>query len=78
MKSGNLNFLEPSGPLQACNGTDFPFTTITGTCKGAAQGRKENTASNKPKTQTQRKKIITSYQVTSSVNNVVTVKVKSG
>ena len=26
MKSGNLNFLEPSGPLQACNGTDLPFT----------------------------------------------------
>ena len=24
MKSGNLNFLEPSGPLQACNGTDLP------------------------------------------------------
>ena len=22
-KSGNLNFLEPSGPLQACNGTGF-------------------------------------------------------
>ena len=22
-KSGNLNFLEPSGPLQACNGTAF-------------------------------------------------------
>jgi len=22
-KSGNLNFLEPSGPVQACNGTDF-------------------------------------------------------
>jgi len=21
MKSGNLNFLEPCGPLQACNGT---------------------------------------------------------
>jgi hypothetical protein len=21
MKSGNLNFLEPSGPLQVCNGT---------------------------------------------------------
>ena len=21
MKSGNLNFLEPSGPLRACNGT---------------------------------------------------------
>jgi len=25
MKSGNLNFLEPSGPLQACNGTAFPL-----------------------------------------------------
>ena len=23
MKSGNLDFLEPSGPLQACNGTAF-------------------------------------------------------
>jgi len=23
MKSGNLNFLEPSGSLQACNGTAF-------------------------------------------------------
>ena len=26
MKSGNLNFLEPSGPLQACNGTDLPLS----------------------------------------------------
>jgi len=25
MKSGNLNFLESSGPLQACNGTVLPF-----------------------------------------------------
>ena len=25
MKSGNLNFLEPSGSLQACNGTALPF-----------------------------------------------------
>jgi len=25
MKSGNLNFLEPSGPLQACNGDALPF-----------------------------------------------------
>ena len=24
-KSGNLNFLEPSGPLLACNGTALPF-----------------------------------------------------
>jgi hypothetical protein len=23
MKSGNFNFLEPFGPLQACNGTDL-------------------------------------------------------
>ena len=28
MKSGNLNFLEPSGALQACNGTDFIFTFL--------------------------------------------------
>ena len=25
MKSGNLNFLKPSGPLQDCNGTDLPL-----------------------------------------------------
>ena len=25
MKSGNLSFLEPSGPLQACNGTALPL-----------------------------------------------------
>jgi hypothetical protein len=28
MKSGNLNFLEPSGPLQACNGTVFFIVRI--------------------------------------------------
>jgi len=27
-KSGNLNFLDPSGPLQACNGTALPFTCV--------------------------------------------------
>jgi hypothetical protein len=26
IKCGNLNFLETSGPLQACNGTALPFT----------------------------------------------------
>jgi len=25
MISGNLNFLEPCGPLQACDGTDLPL-----------------------------------------------------
>jgi hypothetical protein len=25
MKSRNLNFLEPPGPLQACNGTALPY-----------------------------------------------------
>ena len=25
MKSGSLNFLEPSGPVQACNGTALPL-----------------------------------------------------
>jgi hypothetical protein len=28
MKSGNLNFLEPSGPIQSCNGTALPFTAV--------------------------------------------------
>ena len=28
MKSGNLNFVEPSGPLQACNGTALSFIAI--------------------------------------------------
>ena len=28
MKSGNLNFLEPSAPLQACNGTAFGFLLL--------------------------------------------------
>jgi hypothetical protein len=27
-KSGNLNFLEPSGPVQACNGTALPCLTF--------------------------------------------------
>jgi len=27
MKSGNLNFLEPFGPLRACNGTALPLYT---------------------------------------------------
>jgi 5'(3')-deoxyribonucleotidase len=29
MKSGNLNFLEHSGPLQACNGTAFYMYQLT-------------------------------------------------
>ena len=29
MKSGNLNFLETSGPLQACNRTASPLPMIT-------------------------------------------------
>ena len=28
-KSGSLNFLEPSGQIQACNGTDLPFRMYT-------------------------------------------------
>jgi len=27
-KSGNLNFLEPSGPVQACNGTALPLPLL--------------------------------------------------
>ena len=29
-KSGSLNFLEPSGPLRACNGTALPLYNIKG------------------------------------------------
>jgi hypothetical protein len=29
MKSENFNFLEPSGPLQAVNGTALPYTFMT-------------------------------------------------
>ena len=29
MLSGNLNFLEPSGPLQACNGSALPLYIYT-------------------------------------------------
>ena len=29
-KSGNLNFLEPSGPIQACNGTVLPLPLLDG------------------------------------------------
>jgi len=28
MKSGNLNFLEPSGPLRACNGNALPLPLL--------------------------------------------------
>ena len=28
LKSGGLNLLEPSGPVQACNGTALPFTVL--------------------------------------------------
>jgi len=36
MKSGNLNFLEPSGPLRACNGTALPLP-FTHLCYGPIQ-----------------------------------------
>jgi hypothetical protein len=28
LKSGSLNFLEPSGPVQACNGIDLPLPLV--------------------------------------------------
>jgi hypothetical protein len=33
MKSGNRKFLEPSGPLQACNGTAANIKEVTGDCR---------------------------------------------
>jgi len=31
-KSGNLNFLEPCGPVQACNGPALPFKILSTLC----------------------------------------------
>jgi len=28
LKSGSLNLLEPSGPVQTCNGIDLPFLVV--------------------------------------------------
>jgi len=39
MKSGNLNFLEPSVPLQACNGNALPFIP-----DGRVNGQRTSTA----------------------------------
>jgi hypothetical protein len=44
MKSGNLNFLETSGPLQARNGTALPFNNNN-------NNNNNNTINNDPKTQ---------------------------
>ena len=42
MRSGNLKFLEPSGPLQACNGTDFAFMPIVDMHKELLKGQTIN------------------------------------
>jgi len=42
MRSGNLDFLEPSGSLQACNGTALPFTLYIGCCDWLMLEQKEN------------------------------------
>jgi hypothetical protein len=39
MKSGNLNFLEPSGPLQACNGTALLLLLNIMTTLGTGKSR---------------------------------------
>jgi hypothetical protein len=44
LKSGSLNLLEPSGPVQACNGLALPFTfmcnkNIMKTSIGSSKGR---------------------------------------
>jgi len=38
-KSGNLNFLEPSGPLQACNGAALPLPYPLNMGLGVPQSR---------------------------------------
>ena len=49
-KSGNLNFLDPSGPLQACNRTAVPFsrTNFTSVTNGYAQNPIAHDAVTKP------------------------------
>jgi len=37
-KSGNLDFLQPSGPPQDCNGTDLLFFTSVNTGPGSSVG----------------------------------------
>ena len=41
----SLNFLEPSGKLQACNGTALPFTTTTTTTTKTNNNDNNNTNS---------------------------------
>ena len=40
-KSGSLNFLEPSGPVQACNGTALPLRFTYYKCLGVLYEVKE-------------------------------------
>jgi len=46
-KSGNLNFLESSGPVQACNGIALPFT-VTNIPTNKGTWRQEASIENKP------------------------------
>jgi hypothetical protein len=50
MQSGNLNFLEASGPLQACNGTALPFFFGQILKKFCVTEKKISTADFRPKT----------------------------
>jgi hypothetical protein len=47
MKSGNLNFLEPSGPFQACNGTALPLIRKTSLNNGSCLAVYWSTETNK-------------------------------
>ena len=42
MKSGNLYFLEPSGPLQACNGTALPFIYLSFVIRNQSWTKRHN------------------------------------
>ena len=42
-KSGNLNFLELSGPVQACNGTALPLQSTSYTFNSSTKGLKNLT-----------------------------------
>ena len=50
MKSGNFKYLEPSGPVQACNGTDLPlaFTVILSVTHPTQKSQGSNLRLKKP------------------------------
>jgi hypothetical protein len=56
LKSGSLNLLEPSRPVQACNGIALPFTN--GYMQGKNKGMEDNRLQG---TQSKQKQLVISW-----------------